>query len=311
MPQASAARDARARAAPFVVAVCALALVGVAALSAKLLLLDRRTATPPLGVASSKPPSSIPLGESFDGVELPRDDVRVVGSRTGLSVRQGCAWGVPGRHPYGGTVTQALLAARLPEDVVRRIDVMIALGIVSDQVVISRDSIRAVRSSRQFDSKIVAMGFGNTLCFGTRVNFQPGHLEFADLYDATDGRGNNYSVMVPYVCGNVSVLAERAERDDGAVATLMPVPGAATGATGHPRGLAVPGSPGGRVTNLAKPAEQAVRTVPEPGTLAGLIAALAAMALAEGIARRRRSALTKWAQTSASVRWRRPSGSFG
>jgi hypothetical protein len=190
-------------------------------------------------------------------------------------------------------VTQALQAARLPEEVVRKIDVMVSLGIVSDQVVISRDSIRAVRAPREFDSKIVAMGFANTLCFGTRVNFQPGHFELADLYDATDGKGNNYSVMIPYVCGNVSVLAERAERDDAVVGTLMPVPGATTGTTGHPRALAVPGGPGGRVTNLAKPADQSVRTDPEPGTLAGLIAALAAMALARALARGRQGARKK------------------
>ena len=291
-PQASAAPDARVRAARFLVIVFALALAGAAALGARFVL-DRRAATAAPGIASSKQPASVPFGESFYGIELPRDDVRVTGNRTGLSVRQGCAWGVQGRHPYRGTVTQALQAARLPEEVVRKIDVMVSLGIVSDQVVIARDSIRAVRTPRQFDRRIVAMGFANTLCFGTRVNFEPGHVEFADLYDATDGKGNNYTVMVPYVCGNVSVLAERAERDDGAVATLMPVPGAATGATGQPRGLAVPGGPGGRVSSLAKPADQTVTTVPEPGTLAGLIAALAAMALARAPARWRRSAQGK------------------
>lgn len=287
--QAAVARDVRARAAPFLVIVLALALAGAAALGVRTVL-DRRAAAPARAVVSSSP-SSIPFGESFDGVELPRDDARVAGNRTGLSVRQGCAWGVQGRHPYRGTVTQALQAARLPEEVVRKIDVMVSLGIVSDQVVISRDSVRAVRTPRQFDSKIVAMGFANTLCFGTRVNFQPGHLEFADLYDATDGKGNNYSVMIPYVCGNVSVLAERAERDDAVVGTLMPVPGGA--ATGNPRALAVPGSPGGRGANLAKPADQTVRTVPEPGTLAALIAALAAMALARALARGQQGARKK------------------
>jgi hypothetical protein len=53
------------------------------------------------------------------------------------------------------------------------------------------------------------MTLGKTVCFGTRVNFQPGHVEVADIYDASDATGANVTVMVPYVCGNVSVLSER------------------------------------------------------------------------------------------------------
>ncbi len=183
---------------------------------------------------------------------------------------------------------------------------MVSLGIVSDQVVITNDSIRAVRQPRRFDSKIVAMGFGSTLCFGTRVNFEPGHVEFADLYDATDSKGNNFAVMVPYVCGNVAVLAERAERDEqvagvsmaapGGARPLMSIPGVTADAAGVPGRLG-PGSAGARsviggggrpggAANGPTPSNGDVRTVPEPGTLAGLVAGFAAMAVVAGIARR-------------------------
>ncbi len=193
---------------------------------------------------------SVPVGESFDGQELPDGDARMAENRSDLSLRRGCAWGVPGRSPYKGTVTQALDGAKLPEEVVRKVEMMVDRGVVSDRVEITRDSIRTVSGKRRFDTTLVAMGFGKNLCFGTRVNFQPGHVERADLYDATDAKGTNFAVMIPYVCGNVSVLAERAERPDGG--------GGGNG-----------------------------RTVPEPGTLASLAAALAAMGVALRFARRR------------------------
>jgi uncharacterized protein (TIGR03382 family) len=68
------------------------------------------------------------------------------------------------------------------------------------------------------------MAFSNTLCFDTRVNFNPGHLEYASLYEATDKNGKVYSVMVPFVCGNVSLLLERTRPPD----LVVPIPGTAT-----------------------------------------------------------------------------------
>jgi hypothetical protein len=50
------------------------------------------------------------------------------------------------------------------------------------------------------------MTYGKTLCLNSRVHFVPGHVERADLYEVTDTRAVTYSVMVPYVCGNISVL---------------------------------------------------------------------------------------------------------
>jgi len=248
-------------------------------------MLDRRAAHVPSVAAAP----SVSYGESFDGLEVPAGDSRVTANRSGLQLRQNCAWGVPGRRPYRGTVAQALEAARLPEEVVRKIDVMVSLGLVSDQVAISRESIQAVRTQRRFDPTIVAMGFADTLCFATRVNFQPGHVEFADLYEATDGKGNSFAVMVPYVCGNVSVLAARAERDDVATA-FMKVPGGTTvGRSDLPRQGTRRGSsfPRSSVPGSATPAQATVQSVPEPGTLASIGAALAAAAIARSIRRRR------------------------
>lgn len=193
----------------------------------------------------------VAAGESFDGVALPDDDVRLRENQTDLAIRRGCVWGAPGRTPYKGTVRQALVAARLPEEVVRKIDLMVERRMISDRVMITKDAIRGVSTNKRFDPNIVAMGFGKTMCFGTRVNFAPGHVEVADLYEATDADGNKFSVMVPYVCRNVSVLAARAER-------------------------AAPRVPGG------------IRGVPEPATLASVASALAAMLAGTRIFRRRK-----------------------
>lgn len=223
----------------FVGAACALAGVGgVKLYRVTIAPLEQ----PPAVLADVATLPQLAEGESHDGTMLPEGDVRVVSNPTDLALRRGCAWGVPGRSPYQGTVAQALGGARLPDEVIRKVDAMVERGLVSDRIEIRRDSIRTVSGKRRFDPTLVAMGFGNTLCFGTRVNFQPGHVERADLYDATDAAGTNFAVMVPYVCGNVSVLAERAERPD------------------------LGGGNG--------------RSVPEPGTLASVVAALAAGALA-------------------------------
>jgi hypothetical protein len=226
-------------------------------------------------------------------------------------------------------VKAALVAARLPDEVVSKIDSMVAHGDVSDRVEIRRDSIRTVNGKRHFDTKIVAMGFGQTLCFATQVNFRPGHVEIADLYDAQDATGTNYAVMIPYVCGNVSVLAERAERPEAEVAgaggsstpeaggegtrrpsivaggqgvwvaperrNLLAVPpgtgggtrvgGGATGGGTTGGGSTGGGTTGGGGGEICGP-EKSVQTVPEPGTIAVLAAALAAMAFSTRVGRR-------------------------
>jgi hypothetical protein len=165
-----------------------------------------------------------------------------------LELREGCAWGNPGRNPYKGTVEQALRRARLPDEVVAQMKDKIAAGLASDRLEITNETIRTVHENGHFEPRAIKMTFGKTLCVNTRVNFEPGRVERADLYEATDKAGRSYSVMVPYVCGNVSVLGARAERmaPPATPTTLAAsgVPGAANGVAPAPSQFAQGGMPG-------------------------------------------------------------------
>jgi len=130
-----------------------------------------------------------------------------------LSLREDCVWGEPGRNPYKGTVQQALTAARLPAQVVALLERKIRERERSDRLEIRNDKIRGVHSNAAFESRGIKLTYGKTLCLNSRVNFNPGHVERADLYEVADARGIMYSVMVPDVCGNVSVLGPRAQSD--------------------------------------------------------------------------------------------------
>lgn len=145
-----------------------------------------------------------------------------------LGVRRHCAWGLPGRNPYRGSAVQALQTAQLSPTVVKAIAADILAGRKVDRVTVRNDGIVAERSGRIFDQRHVAMTYGMTMCVDTRVNFKPGHTEGADLYEAMDDDGRIYAVMVPDVCGNVSVLGQRYVRD------AMPEAGAASAADPRP-----------------------------------------------------------------------------
>ena len=166
--------------------------------------------TPPMADARHRA-RAIDPGVDFPGVALDAADARVRNNPSPLQLRHSCVWGVPGADPYRGTVAQALAAARLPPEVVRRIAEMAERGWNYGQVAISRDGVRSVSGDRKFGSVIRAMAFGDKLCFNMRVNFPAGHVEYAALYQADDSKGKTYTVMVPYVCQNVSVLDEREE----------------------------------------------------------------------------------------------------
>jgi predicted RNA-binding Zn-ribbon protein involved in translation (DUF1610 family) len=154
-----------------------------------------------------------PAGQDFAGEAVPAEDHRMQNNRTPLTLRNSCAWGVPGANRYRGSVDQALRAAQLPGEVVRQITEKVERGWMHEQVEISRDGIRTLDGRRDYGKQMLAMAFGNTLCFNTRVNFVPGHVEVAALYRAADSQGRHYTVIVPYVCDNVAVLGERAESE--------------------------------------------------------------------------------------------------
>jgi hypothetical protein len=158
-------------------------------------------------------PLQVEVGQSYDGEILPDDDLRKAGNPSPLNLRRGCAWGIPGRNPYLGTVSQALTAARMPPSAVVKFEALIEKKLISDRVEITSEGITTASKRRNFDAASFDMAFGNTMCFNTRVNFQKGHVEHADLYEATDADGKRYAVMVPYVCGNVSVLADYEEKN--------------------------------------------------------------------------------------------------
>lgn len=133
----------------------------------------------------------------------------------GLTLRTSCAWGRPGGNPYRGTARQALAAAGLPADVVETLAGQIERGEVVERVVISNDAIVGQTSQRRFSSRDIAMTYGMSLCLKTRVNFTPGHTEGAPLYEARDASGALFTVMVPEVCGNVSVIGGEPGRKPG------------------------------------------------------------------------------------------------
>lgn len=169
---------------------------------------------------------TVPLGVSHDGRPLaahhplqqwvvPVSDTQTApGGATPvpLALRERCAWGQPGRNPYQGTTEEALRSARLPEEVVQQIAAMRREKRPTDRVEIRTGSIRATRDGRQFNARSFAMTYGRTLCVDARVNFAPGHAEQGDLFEVRDAQGRLHSVMVPDVCGNVSVLGERGQR---------------------------------------------------------------------------------------------------
>lgn len=177
-----------------------------------------------LDLARGQSHDGLPLGRASrpQGGQLLRAQAtanRPTGDRAasaGLTLRQGCAWGQPGRNPYRGSTEQALTAAGLPPEVVRLIAAQRQAGQKAGRLKISRDAIRLEDGSRDFNPRQMAMSFGTTLCLNTRVNFAPGHVEAADLFEARDAQGRLHAVMVPDVCGNVTVLGAR--RPGGVVA---------------------------------------------------------------------------------------------
>ena len=234
---------------------------------------------------------AVAVGESDDGDAVPvaqpanpSDPDSAAAPRAGpvapLALRQGCAWGKPGRNPYRGTVEQALTAARLPAGLVGPLADKIRRRDRTDRVLISSAAIRTVRSQREFSPKGFAMAFGQTMCRQSRVNFAPGHVEPADFYEVTDIAGQKVAVLVPDVCGNVSVLSAGAER--GPLRRLLARPLALVQSA-----LGVGGAADGPALAFAVGDAGTANNVPEPDTLGCVVAALAALWAATRVRRRR------------------------
>lgn len=216
-----------------------------------------------------------PLQVRFDAVLAASPPGQPVAA---LSLRQHCAWGRPGGNPYRGTVTEALQAAGLPAEVVSAIATQVKNGEAVDRLTIARDGIRASHSDRVFSPHGMAMTYGRTLCLGTDVNFAPGHTEPATLYEARDAKGRLHSVMVPDVCGNVTMISQGLARRDKTALT-----GGGGGTSDVTWLVDIP--EGGRGITSSH-----LNTVPEPGTLWGVGTGLALLAW---LGRRRRGAGTR------------------
>lgn len=252
----------------------ALLFVGFA-LAGSALLADR-TMRSDLMVGSDGQP--VLLGESDYGVALPAAHPLLVraghapdkataalpeaDTEPALALRQNCAWGRPGGNPYQGTVEEALSAARLPPEVVQKVAAKVKAGDSSDDLVIGNDGIHGQRAGRDYSARGFAMTYGRTICLNTRVNFRPGHVERAALYEVSDAQGQRHAVMVPEVCGNVSVLSDRGRRAPSLLLT-------AGGTTLQDLAASV-ASEGGRRVALST-----THSVPEPGTLLGALTGLA------------------------------------
>lgn len=228
------------------------------------------------GLAGPPPVPVVPAGESHYGRPLnDAHPLQVAFDTTlaatppgqavpGLTLRQHCAWGRPGGNPYRGTVAEALQAAGLPAEVVSAIASQVQKGESVERLTIATDGIHAAKTGRVFSPAGMAMTYGRTLCLGTHVNFAPGHTEPATLYEARDARGRLHSVMVPDVCGNVTMISQGLQRRDRLALT-----GGGDGTAGVTWLVDVP-DPGGPSPRL--------NTVPEPGTLWGVGTALALLA---------------------------------
>ena len=224
-------------------------------------------------------------GEQFDGEPLPpvaavsTSAAGLPASDPPLGLRQDCVWGKPGRSPYQGTVEQALVAGRVPAELVAPLAARIRARQPSDRVSISTATIRSERGGREFSPQRLALSFGHTMCLNSRVNFAPGHVEKADLYEVVDAAGKPRAVMVPDVCGNVSVLSASGERTR--LPTWVAAPAArlltALGGAGDAGSEAVAGGFGlGHAVALDRSADGERRDVPEPDTLACVLIGLAA-----------------------------------
>lgn len=196
-PTASGARtgSARSRTAWIVAGALLVALIGLA--TAILWLHDEDPIPAPAAPARSVVRAPVeptapraPVQDSVDGQ------------------RHGCVWEGPGESPYFGTLADALTAARVPIEIVRKIEIMRDSGFVTDRLEISSAGIRSTDHRRFFGKTTKAMAMGETVCFSTRIGLPPEKTSIANLYELVDDTNMRFQVMVVQIGGNVAVLEE-------------------------------------------------------------------------------------------------------
>ena len=157
-------------------------------------------------------PLPLAAGLSLAGTPLEPDDPRGTSAELSGALRRGCVWGGPGESPYPGTLAAALAAARLPGEIIRKIEVMREGRIVSDRLEISSAGIRTPDTRRYFGHTADAMTLGNALCFNTRFNLPTGTIIYGDLYELIDDDGRRFTIMVIAQGGHVAVVEEQLHR---------------------------------------------------------------------------------------------------
>jgi hypothetical protein len=194
-PSRSRTSSARARTAWIVAGALLVALLGLA--TAIYGLYDEDAipvpAAPARSVAGTPVEPEAPRGAAQGSVGEPRP---------------GCVWEGPGESPYFGTLADALTAARVPIEIVRKIEIMRDSGFVTDRLEISSAGIRSTDHRRFFGKTTKAMAMGETVCFGTRIGMPPEKTTIANLYELVDDTNMRFQVMVVQIGGNVAVLGE-------------------------------------------------------------------------------------------------------
>lgn len=150
-----------------------------------------------------------PAGVDFAGAALPSSDERALANATPLSLKRGCAWGVPGGSPYRGTVEQARslrqASGRCRAGARRKGRTRLEPGPGGNLAQRHPDAGRQapLRPRHHRD------GFRQHVVLQHPRELQTGPRGVRGAVRTHRQPLAPYTVMVPYVCRNVSVLGQR------------------------------------------------------------------------------------------------------
>lgn len=118
-----------------------------------------------------------------------------------------CEWSNPGADRFFGDQIEAVQRYELPAPVKAELVAKINRRNYDDLVTIQKYSILGV-TGRLYDSGIQNMYFGSNKVCGTitRESWKFSHQEFAMVYCSNNG---DTCVMIPAVCGNVSLIQRK------------------------------------------------------------------------------------------------------